>query len=231
MTWMIPPDSFKNIVYLVKNLWKSSAIAALKLYITAGNMSSQGLVCLYHCWALSSTFLIASSCLCLLSLAACSCLILFDRSSSSTCCLCRSSLLLSRDSRCGDGSPSLSSWMHVWMAAERPSERGSSDSVSSITTSIQASQGGPHLKETLFVLMLTQKSEMSFSFCFTILNLLLLDMPFFCLETNVFYYLLLFSSSFKRLSGIQWLLYLESILVFSFYLMRWSQSFYQCTWW
>lgn len=64
----------------------------------------------------------ASSCLCLFSLAAWSCFILSVRSSSSTCCLCRSSLRLSRASRWGDGSPSLSSWMHVWIAAARQIE-------------------------------------------------------------------------------------------------------------
>lgn len=78
---------------------------------------------LFESWARNSTFLIASSCLCLFSLAVWSCFILSARSSSSACCLWRSSLRLSRASRWGDGSPNLSSWMHVWIAATRRSKR------------------------------------------------------------------------------------------------------------
>lgn len=80
-------------------------------------------------WTWISTSLMASSCLCLFSLAACSCFILSTRSSSSACCLCRSSLRLSRASRWGDDRPNLSSWMHVWIAAEKQRERRSHTSI------------------------------------------------------------------------------------------------------
>lgn len=70
-------------------------------------------------WLWNSTSLMASSCLCLMSLATWSSLILSTRSSSSTWCLCRSSLRLSWASRWGDNSPNLSSWMHLWTAASK----------------------------------------------------------------------------------------------------------------
>lgn len=87
----------------------------------------------YKCQAGHSTFLIASSCFCLCSLATWSCCILCSRSCTSACCLCRSSLRLSRASRWGDSSPNLRLWMHVWIAAMR-GECDNSTTVESVAT-------------------------------------------------------------------------------------------------
>lgn len=68
------------------------------------------------CYTTLQTFLMASSSLCLFSLAVCSSLILSSSSSCSACCFCRNSRRFCRASWCGAGRPTFRSVIQVWIA-------------------------------------------------------------------------------------------------------------------